>query len=100
MQWTGLPSVNSPMKYLKQIGSSSYLRSAELYMNIQSPCTQQRPNLYTSAYLTRERENAKGFCTSKERFQKPFLNKKEVEKLFTFMLDVHGGHEATGSGEA
>jgi hypothetical protein len=87
-----------PMEYLEQIGSLSRLRSADLYMNIQSTCAQQRPKLYTSAYPAWERENAKGFCTGEEQFQRPFLGKEDAEELFTFMLDVNRRREATGSG--
>ncbi|CAO2649788.1 Nn.00g010800.m01.CDS01 [Neocucurbitaria sp. VM-36] len=76
-----------PLESLQAIAAIPQLQKADLYMNIQSPCSQQILDDYNSAYREYEREHGKDYCKGEERFQKPWLEETIALELFEYMRE-------------
>jgi hypothetical protein len=75
-----------PLDTLSVIASLPKLRSADIFMNIQSPCAQQRPN---RDFIARSewREKWMDYCVGEDQFQQPFVNKTGAEMMLMHMKE-------------
>jgi hypothetical protein len=76
-----------PLESLQTIASLPHLQSAELYMNIQSECVQQRPEDYGSKRKEWDKEHGAGYCEGEDQFQQPFVDVEGANKMFGHMKE-------------
>lgn len=75
-----------PLDTLSVIASLPKLRSVDIFMNIQSPCAQQRPNRDLIA-RSEWREKWMDYCLGEDQFQQPFVNKTGAEMMLMHMKE-------------
>lgn len=80
-----------PLDTLDIIASLPELSTADIYMNIQSECAQQRPNTEMMSFATRRAWE--GQCDGEDQYQKPIISKAGAEKMFGHMRGVKSGVE-------
>jgi hypothetical protein len=73
-----------PLETLSVIASLPQLRSANVYMNLQSSCAQQRMETH-GVPAGKWKEDWSHSCTGEEQFQKPFVDKKGAQEMFRHM---------------
>jgi hypothetical protein len=81
-----------PWEDLKQIAAVPTLRSADLWMGIQSECRKQYSdgNKYHRMY---EEEYGKDWCQGEDQFQKPYLNDTAALEVFNYLREKKKGEE-------
>jgi hypothetical protein len=79
-----------PFPTLSKIASLPTLESADIYMNIASPCMQQRPQRWERAHWN---EGWTEICQGEERFQQPYVTEKGGLEVFKYMRENKVGHE-------
>jgi len=84
-----------PLESLQTIASLPHLRSADLYLNLQSKCRRQKPDDYGQRHREWERKYGTNYCTGEDQFQKPFVDKEGAEELFGYMKEKNDGGELT-----
>ncbi|KAF1831265.1 hypothetical protein BDW02DRAFT_474822, partial [Decorospora gaudefroyi] len=75
-----------PLDVLEHIAAIPTLRSADLWMGIQSECRKQYED-YTNSQRVMEREFGKDYCKGEDQFQKPLLDDTSALKLFKYMRE-------------
>ncbi|KAF2032887.1 hypothetical protein EK21DRAFT_59970 [Setomelanomma holmii] len=78
-----------PLESLQVIASLPHLKSADVWMNIQSPRVQQKEESAIAYTIGWERDKCKG----ENQFQRPFVDKAGAEQLFRYMKDNNEGGE-------
>ncbi|KAF1940146.1 hypothetical protein EJ02DRAFT_456322 [Clathrospora elynae] len=83
-----------PLETLEKVAAIPTLRSADLWMNIQSLCREQmeeyqmnRPLIPAGVIIGED------LCKGEDQFQKPFLGEKSALELFTHMREQKEGEE-------
>ncbi|KAF2822473.1 hypothetical protein CC86DRAFT_300976 [Ophiobolus disseminans] len=76
-----------PLESLKTVASLPHLKSADLWMNLQSECRRQKPNGHDRIQRDWEREHGRDVCKDEEQFQQPFVGKEGAEGIFAYMKE-------------
>ncbi|KAH7402811.1 hypothetical protein BKA66DRAFT_449564 [Pyrenochaeta sp. MPI-SDFR-AT-0127] len=71
-----------PLESLTAIASLPHLRTADLYMNIQSPCVHQRPDRYSMRREEWMENDMWNNCKGEDQFHRPFLNESSALELY------------------
>jgi hypothetical protein len=84
-----------PFDTLDILSSLPHLRSADLYMGIQSVCAQQRPMREMVPREVWESEWRAEYCRGADQYQQPFVSKEGAEEVFAHMREEKKGVELT-----
>jgi hypothetical protein len=82
-----------PLDTLNVLSSLPQLCSADLYMGIQSACTQQRPLREVVLIEDWKPVSAEEYCRGANQYQQPFVSKEGAEEVFAHMRKEKKGVE-------
>jgi hypothetical protein len=83
-----------PLESLSIIASLPQLQSADIYMNIQSSCAQQRGDRRSAPYFKNYWDREAYWdehCTGEEQFQQPFVDREGALEMFKYMREEKTG---------
>jgi hypothetical protein len=85
-----------PLETFDVLASLPALRSADMYMGIQSVCAQQRTlRERTMTRVEKWKHDLEGYCEGEDQYQRPFVGKEGAEEVFAYMRKEKKGVEFT-----